>query len=316
MEKGEIFTVFQFEMNSEKISRITPEQRQEAYESIYQDYMYNREKLGAPASSINDYFSWISRKLDIHIVYFEKDKSVKNISFFSKTEQPGKIILHDLTQQEIPYEYIIADVSTFLAGVIGIGYLQIEPEKIINAGLFSDGHLVSEVGGFLFKNEFQSNFRPLLTNPFESMKFNQLRIHKEMYNFIEMIKEIKDDQFKLELEECLEAYENEKFFVCAAGLGSVLEHLLFLAINKHVAEADVKTNENSTASDYIGQLKKEPFFMDRRQSNYLKVVFAMRNSVSHFNKGIFNKDMCDQLLAGIKHSFDTYYMFENRPTLP
>ena len=56
--------------------------------------------------------------------------------------------------------------------------------------------------------------------------------------------------------------------------------------------------------------------MDRRQSNYLKVVFAMRNSVSHFNKGIFNKDMCDQLLAGIKHSFDTYYMFENRPTLP
>ena len=164
-----------------------------------------------------------------------------------------------ISHKEIPYEYIIADAPTFLAGIIGTGYLQIEPEKVINVGLFSDGHLVSEVGGFLFKYEFQSNFRPQLTSPFESMKFNQLRIHKEMYNFVEMIKEIKNDQLKLELEECLEAYENERFFVCAAGLGSVLEHLLFLAINKHVAEADIKTNENSTASDYIGQLKSTVF---------------------------------------------------------
>ncbi|NGY93854.1 hypothetical protein F3K44_31285 [Bacillus megaterium] len=72
-----------------------------------------------------------------------------------------------------------------------------------------------------------------------------------------MIGKIDNDQFTLELEECLDAYERN-VFVCAAGLGSVLEHLLYLAIEKHVPEKDIKTNENSTASEYIGQLKKSP----------------------------------------------------------
>ncbi|NGY80458.1 hypothetical protein F6Y02_41050 (plasmid) [Bacillus megaterium] len=75
--------------------------------------------------------------------------------------------------------------------------------------------------------------------------------------------------------------------MCAAGLGSVLEHLLYLAIEKHVPEKDIKTNENSTASEYIGQLKKSPFNINKRDVSHLKNIFAYRNSVSHFNKGFF-----------------------------
>ncbi|NGY80546.1 hypothetical protein F6Y02_41570 (plasmid) [Bacillus megaterium] len=103
--------------------------------------------------------------------------------------------------------------------------------------------------------------------------------------------------------------------MCAAGLGSVLEHLLYLAIEKHVPEKDIKTNENSTASEYIGQLKKSPFNINKRDVSHLKNIFAYRNSVSHFNKGFFSKEMCDHLLSGIKIAFDKYYMFENNPSL-
>ncbi|MEK4666537.1 hypothetical protein [Niallia sp. FSL R7-0271] len=171
------------------------------------------------------------------------------------------------------------------------------------------------MGKHLFQREYQNNFKSQLQPAFEGINFNSLQIHKDLYNFTEMTRAIGNDQFTLELNECLNSYENEKFFVCAAGLGSVLEHLLYLSIEKHVSEENIKTNENSTASEYIAQLKKEPFLISKREVSHLKGIFAYRNSVSHFNKGIFNKDMCDQILAGIKLCFDQYYLFEGRNNL-
>lgn len=240
----------------------------------------------------------------------KKNKEVKQIFFFSKRDKLGTIECHDFTQQKLPYEVVSLDVRSFISFLIKDGKLNMDPEKVIDAGVFSEGHLLREVGKYLFEWEYDRNWKPQLKSAFEKIPFNTLRIHKEIYEFAEMTKIIGNHQFTLELEECIDTYENEKFFVCAAGLGSVLEHLLYLSIEKHVPEEDIKTNENSTASEYIGQLKKEPFKINRRDVSHLKNIFAYRNSVSHFNKGIFSKEMCDHLLGGIKTAFDKYYMFE------
>ncbi|PEN31295.1 hypothetical protein CN543_28925 [Bacillus toyonensis] len=310
MEMKDIFTLFQYEMTSEKIQQITPEQIEATYELLYKNYMDNIEELGKKPDNMNDYFSWTSKKLDINVVYYKKNKEVKQIFFFSKSDKVGTMVFHDFNQQKIPYEVVSLDVDSFISFLIQDGKLNVEPEKIIDAGIFSEGHVLREVGKFLFEWEYNRNWKPQLKSAFEKISFNTLRIHKEIYEFEEMTKIIGNHQFTLELEECIDAYENEKFFVCAAGLGSVLEHLLYLSIEKHVPEKDIKTNENSTAGEYIGQLKKEPFEINKRDVSHLKSIFNYRNSVSHYNKGIFSKDMCDHLLGGIKTAFDKYYMFE------
>lgn len=310
VEFNDFFDVFQSKMTSEKIKLITQKQIEETYELLYKNYMEYIEQLGKKPDNMNDYFSWTSKKLDINIAYFKKDNVVKSIFFFSKSEKLGTIALHDFTQEKITYEILSLDVRSFISALIQYGKLNVNPADIIDAGIFSEGHILEEVGKYLFAWEYDRNWKPQLSSAFEKVSFNTLKIHKEIYEFAEMTRTINNDQFTLELEECIDAYESEKFFVCAAGLGSVLEHLLYLSIEKHVPEEDIKTNENSTASEYIGQLKKEPFKINKRDVSHLKNIFAYRNSVSHFNKGIFSKEMCDHLLGGIKAAFDKYYMFE------
>ncbi|MGE7236615.1 hypothetical protein ACQKK2_26695 [Bacillus paranthracis] len=303
------FMVFQYEVTSEKIQQITSEEKREGYELIYENYIECIEGLGKKPDNMNDYFSWASKKLDINVIYYKNGRKIHEIFFFSKTDKLGTIILYDFTQQKIPYEITSLDERSIISFLIQEEKINITPEKIIDAGVFFAGD-IRELGSRLFEREYDRNWKPQLSTAFEKVSFNTLKIHKEIYEFAEMIKTINNDQFTLELEECIDAYENEKFFVCAAGLGSVLEHLLYLSIEQHVSEDAIKTNENSTAGEYIGQLKKEPFKINKRDVSHLKNIFAYRNSVSHFNKGIFSKEMCDHLLGGIKTAFDKYYMFK------
>ncbi|MEE3957845.1 hypothetical protein ACFVXR_17450 [Bacillus thuringiensis] len=308
MELRDVFNILQYEMTSEKIQQITAEEIRESYELLYENYIDYIEGLGKKTANINDYFSWTSKKLDINIIYYKKGKEDYGIFFFSKTDKLGTIILHDFTQQKIPYEIVSLNAHSIISYLIQEGKINVNPEAIIDEGVFFAGD-IRKLGKRLFEREYDHNWKPQLSTAFEKISFNTLKIHKEIYEFAEMIKIINNDQFTLELEECIDAYENEKFFVCAAGLGSVLEHLLYLSIEKHVSEDAIKTNENSTAGEYIGQLKKEPFKINKRDVSHLKNIFAYRNSVSHFNKGIFSKEMCDHLLGGIKTAFDKYYLF-------
>ncbi|MET3689620.1 hypothetical protein ABIC37_005170 [Priestia megaterium] len=312
MELEDIFPIFQSYMTSEKIKGITSEQISDTYELLYQHYMDYVNKLDNKSNNIDDYFSWTSKKLDINIVYFEKDNQVKCIFFLSKSEKKGTIVLHDFIGHNISYDILSLNVKPFVSALIQTGKLDLNPDTIISVSFFPEGHVLRDLGRFFFEWEYQYNWKPQLKTAFEKMSFNTLKIHKEIYEFEEMTKIINNEQFTLELEECIDAYEKEKFFVCAAGLGSVLEHLLYLAIEKHVPEKEINTHENSTASEYIGQLRKPPFNISKRDASHLKNVFAYRNSVSHFNKGVFSKEMCDHLLSGIKSAFDKHYLFDSK----
>lgn len=300
-------------MNKDKIKEITQEQKTAAFEWTYNQYMNLFNQLSLKPDKLEDFFSFTSKKLDLNIVYYLNDeKDVKLITFFSKSENTGTINIYDVIDQKFSFEILNSSERVFISELINKGIVDIDPQKIIESGILETGGVVYEVGKYLFKKEYRENWKPQLKTPVEKLNFNSLRIHKEIYEFEDMIDNINNLQFTLELEECLDAYENEKFFLCATGLGSVLEHLLYLAIEKHVEEKDIKTNENSTASEYIGQLKKAPFEISKREVSHLKNIFAYRNSVSHYNKGIFSKEMCDHLLNGIKTSFDNYYMFKDR----
>jgi hypothetical protein len=250
----------------------------------------------------------MTNKVNLHIVYYS-EKGTEGISFMSKTNQKGEIIVHNFINDNFSYELKRMEPDELLSELIHRGKIDINPDDVVALSFLQGTNIISYMPDILFNKEYQYNLKPQFNSTFKSMTFNTSRIHKDIYEFSDMIQSINNHQFTLELEECLEAYEKEKFFICAAGLGSVLEHLLYLSIEKHVDEKDIKINENSTASEYIGQLKKEPFKIDKREASHLKNIFAYRNSVSHFNKGIFSKEMCDHLLSGIKISFDKYYLF-------
>lgn len=294
------------------LKKLTPNENNEIYDSIKNQYFQFYNSLGAE-EDIVDFFSWRVIDLDCHIVFLNKKifTGRDTLHFYSQAEKNGKLKIYDLREEPFNYATSRLEAKGLLDYIIKENLIDIDSEEVMENGLrFTlDANMM---GKALFEDEYERNFQRMTKKSISRLNFDNKSIYKDMYDFQDMIDIINDPQFSLELAECLDVYEKEKFFACAAGLGSVLEHLLYLAINKHVTDPDKnKINENSTANDYIGQLKKEPFFIDVRDARHLKLTFQYRNTVSHFNKGIFSKKMCDNLLDGIKMSFDKYYQFES-----
>ncbi|MFB8426480.1 hypothetical protein ACFC4S_31200 [Priestia megaterium] len=309
-----IFTVQEYEEISDL--NHSEENLKLAYKLIHQDYKSLLNDLCRTSETLKDYFSWNRTILDIHIVYFMEKSHISKKSrmqFFSKrNDLEGTIIVHDLTKKHIPLAtlHLISEFKhkEFLKLLIQDKYLNVKPEDILNLGVFGVGGIESDLGSKLFNNEYKHNALPQTDKPTGIVKFNDLSIHKALYDFEDMLKNIKNDQLTFELGDCIYAYEIEKFFLCACGLGSVIEHLLALCIEKHMEQRNVRLGSNPTAQDYIAHLKKEPFNINAREISHLKNIFSYRNSVSHFNKGYTNKMTCDNMLNGIRHIFENYYL--------
>ncbi|MCH5379868.1 hypothetical protein [Limosilactobacillus reuteri] len=145
----------------------------------------------------------------------------------------------------------------------------------------------------------------LETFPTSSQKF-----FVDRYHFDEMLKTLDDNQFTDEFNQCLFAYEHEKWFLCAAGLGSCLEHLMEKVIinyNKNGYPLLKRLGKDPTLRDYLNIFRKEPINLEPRQETYIKMLFMARNSVDHHNTGYTSKNICDSLLDGIRNIFNDYY---------
>ena len=71
------------------------------------------------------------------------------------------------------------------------------------------------------------------------------------------------------------AYEHEKWFLCAAGLGSCLEHLMEKVIinyNKNGYPLLKRLGKDPTLRDYLNIFRKEPINLEPRQETYIKNV--------------------------------------------
>lgn len=138
----------------------------------------------------------------------------------------------------------------------------------------------------------------------------------DRYHFADMLETINDDQLTDELGQCIFAYQHEKWFLCAAGLGSCLEHLMYIILNNYDTKG-YKDNTNHhllyqfpkspTARDYITWFCRQPIAIDARQKSAFNLYFMARNSVDHFNTGKTQRIFCDVLLDGIFDTFNDYF---------
>lgn len=145
------------------------------------------------------------------------------------------------------------------------------------------------------------------TEPFPTLG---KKLFVDRYHFDEMLKTLDDNQFNDEFNQCLFAYEHEKWFLCAAGLGSCLEHLMEKVIinyNKNGYPLLKSLSKDPTLKDYLNVFRKEPINLEPRQETYIKMLFMARNSVDHHNTGYTSKNICDSLLDGIRNIFNDYY---------
>ena len=138
----------------------------------------------------------------------------------------------------------------------------------------------------------------------------------DRYHFNDMLEDIDDSQFTDEFNQCLFAYENEKWFLCAVGLGSCLEHLMYIIL-KNYDEKGYRDKQNNgifkgfpkapTNKDYVLAFRKDPINISMRQESFINSLFMIRNSVDHHNTGKTQKNSCDLLLDGISDFYNDYY---------
>lgn len=289
-----------------------PDITEELIDSILSEYKqdYNiraREIIGS--EDVNkDLFSWLSKPMNIWILITLSNSPYYKTIFFAQysSDETDNLHIIDLRKQTNDYQfkriYKVADQLSYLLNNNLIEKL--DPQSIIYNSLYNNS-LSSGTTNWVNK-EYTVSTSQLSLPPIKQVDFNTLRIHADRYQFDTMIKDVNDDQFSAELSECLSAYENEQFYVCAAGLGGVLEHLMYLTLEKHNM-IDRSFPDNATYQDYVNAFGKEPLKIDRRQKNAIKSTFMIRNSVSHFNSGFAGKENCQLLMSGIKNIYANYY---------
>lgn len=145
----------------------------------------------------------------------------------------------------------------------------------------------------------------------QSYTFSEQTFYIDKYNFPTIMNSINSDEFNTELSECLKAYENEWWFICATGLGTCLETLMALTIEKHGVEKPKYWPNDPTAHDYLAILKKAPTNMTDRDKTRYSAAFMLRNSVDHHNTGRTAKQTCDMLMTSITSFYNEYYLLEN-----
>ncbi|MDN7065953.1 hypothetical protein [Lactiplantibacillus plantarum] len=155
--------------------------------------------------------------------------------------------------------------------------------------------------------EYKKTHDQLITqNKIEKFPLTQTKLFVDTYHFDQMLSTLNDNQFTDEFNQCLFAYQNQKWFLCAAGLGSCLEHLMLLTLSNYHKETQL--GRNPTAKDYLKAFTKEPIKLESRQQTFIDALFRLRNSVDHHNSGITSKRICDTLLDGISDVFNEYYI--------
>lgn len=134
-------------------------------------------------------------------------------------------------------------------------------------------------------------------------------IHQSKFQFREMLSNIDDEQFKAEFSEFLFGYNNEKFFLAASAMGSIIEHLLFIILQNYGDERLIGTRR-PTADKYLKAMERQQHFnFSDRDSTFIDNIFQTRNSISHYNSGYVLKSQCDMMLMGLNSINSIYRRF-------
>lgn len=186
--------------------------------------------------------------------------------------------------------------------------LPFDTKTIIDASitLFSTPESLAQE---MFLKERKRAIKGISKAPIKSLNADVSYIHASIQKYDYMLETIDNVQFSAEFKECLWAYTKMKWYVCASGLGGVLEHLMYLTLQNYGEKALGKLHSKTpTASNYTRAFKEySEIGMDQRQERYINGLFEIRNSISHFNDGLTAKEQCDSLITGISDVFRNYY---------
>ncbi len=139
------------------------------------------------------------------------------------------------------------------------------------------------------------------------LKYNELGLHSQKFKLEEINHVVNDPQFTRELEECMTVFEHEYYYPAAAGLGGVMESLLYKTLENYKRASNRVLGSDPTLLDYLGALKKFDL-IDRRQSNRIRSAFTIRNSISHYNPGFTEVSDIQTILHGIENIYTTLYL--------
>lgn len=146
--------------------------------------------------------------------------------------------------------------------------------------------------------------------PLTPVSFSKQRYFVDRYHFADILKTINDMQFTEEFNQCLWAYDNQKWFLCASGLGSCIEHLMLMILQNYAKSGYLTLKGlgfSPMFSDYIKKFKKPPLNISSRQETYFRMIFMARNAIDHFNTGNTSKELCDIMLTGLFDIFNDYF---------
>lgn len=173
------------------------------------------------------------------------------------------------------------------------------------------------------KNEYLNTSKELSKDLLDdSLDLVTNKYYTDRFHFNEILNGIDNKQFTLELNDCLKAYEQGLWFVCATGIGSVIEHLLYLSLKRldskykadHTAREYAKNHplkglsKDPTKMDYINRFEQYDKDFNYRTENHINSTFILRNSIDHYSSGYSGKNICDMMFQGIADFYEGIYL--------
>lgn len=292
---------------------------------IKKEYLKEVKFIGAEKEE--NIFVWKHNYIEITIIllsdeYSNEYKEYIGFLFYAKIVDStnDRIKILDLRDKTYKFDFLHklnGNGTVAISKLSGMGFFPDNPNNIIRHSIRLFNRVSAKDGLPLYK--LVSYARKFANKEYDKVhsvlkeigipRFNAQVFFANKFDFENIIQTINNDQFSEELSECLWAYNNEKWFICAAGIGSIIEHLMMLTILNYNKTSMLKeVGRTPTAINYINAFKKEPLCINLRQEQYIRTLFQVRNSVNHYQTGYTNKDFVDTLLNGIRNMFNDYYV--------
>lgn len=256
-------------------------------------------------------FSFIENKnIELNICSFTWHKHTFYLFFANHSSEKAKLNIYNFQEQTNNYEFEKLITKQRVTWLIDHNLLRLKLQDIIQCSIddvmSNNKFYLSRLGENWAKKEYEQTNRALQKGTLvEKFPTTNQKFFVDRYHFDDMLCTINDAQFTDEFNQCLFAYNHEKWFLCATGLGSCLEHLMYIIIANY---GDFKNlGKNPTFKDYIAKFKQPPISISSRQATFISLLFMARNSVDHHNTGNTQKNICDLLLDGISDIYNDYY---------
>ncbi|MCF6515526.1 hypothetical protein GSH19_05085 [Lactobacillus sp. S2-2] len=307
-------------MDSKNITdfeNITEQEKNDILTEMKQNYIKNIKYIGSDDKTM---FSWSStKKLKFYIILVNNNLNLhlNNLIIFAEENYKDDLVLLNRLKETSIYDF--ERVNEFqekekINQLIEFGFVSKDIKPIKNSYFsihYDKTNFTFALKRFIeifSKKEFENSNNKLQQKSDFKFDYNPSQYFINRFEIYKIIDGVNDLQFSEEMNQCLFAYKNECYYLTAAGLGGVVEHIMDIIIRNYGGDALEKLNKNPTASDYKNAFRRDPINIDKKQETRIDIIFRVRNSISHYSTGYSNKALVDIMLDGILHLYNEFYL--------